>query len=61
MRTKTTTRRKTTKKEEGVPTKKPTLTDAFKALQSMPDDFFADGRVDPPPEDCESWYGTCAI
>jgi hypothetical protein len=55
MKAKTTIRRETTQKEKGVPVKKPTLMDAFKALQSMPDDFFADSRVDPPPEDCESW------
>ena len=31
--------------------KKPTLVDAFHALRSMPDDFFAEGRVDPPPQE----------
>ncbi|HUD21795.1 MAG TPA: type II toxin-antitoxin system VapB family antitoxin [Acidobacteriaceae bacterium] len=31
--------------------KKPTLMDAFNALRSMPDDFFADGRHDPPPQE----------
>ena len=30
-----------------------TLADAFQALASMPDDFFAEGRNDPPPEDRE--------
>jgi antitoxin VapB len=29
------------------------LMDAFKALASMPDDFFAEGRVDPPPQERE--------
>jgi hypothetical protein len=28
---------------------------AFEALRSMPKDFYADGRVDPPPEDVEGW------
>ena len=55
MKTKTTTRREVKKAEKGEPPKKPTLMDAFNALRSMPDDFFADGRVDPPPEDCEGW------
>jgi antitoxin VapB len=35
--------------------KKPTLMDAYNALRSMPDDFFAEGRVDPPPEDVPEW------
>jgi antitoxin VapB len=29
------------------------LMDAFKALASMPDDFFAEGRVDTPPQERE--------
>ena len=32
-----------------------TLMDAYKALRSMPDDFFPDGRKDPPPEEIEGW------
>jgi antitoxin VapB len=35
--------------------KKLTLMDAYNALRSMPDDFFADGRKDPPPEEIEGW------
>ena len=35
--------------------KKPTLMDAYNALRSMPDDFFAEGRSDPPPEDVPEW------
>ena len=35
--------------------KKPTLIDAYNALRSMPDDFFAEGREDPPPEEVPSW------
>jgi antitoxin VapB len=31
------------------------LMDAFNALASMPDDFFKDGRKDPPPEPIEGW------
>jgi antitoxin VapB len=30
--------------------RKTTLIDAFKALRSMPDDFFAEARVDSPPQ-----------
>ena len=30
--------------------KKLTLMDAFNALRSMPEDFFAEGRHDPPPQ-----------
>jgi antitoxin VapB len=33
--------------------KKLTLVDAFNALRSMPDDFFAAGRDDPPPQERE--------
>jgi antitoxin VapB len=29
------------------------LVSAFKALASMPDDFFAEGREDPPPQERE--------
>jgi antitoxin VapB len=35
--------------------KKLTLMDAYNALRSMPDDFFAEGRKDPPPEEIEGW------
>jgi antitoxin VapB len=35
--------------------KKKTLEDAFNALASMPEDFFKDGRDDPPPEPIEGW------
>jgi len=35
--------------------KKLTLMDAYNALRSMPDDFFADGIEDPPPEEIEGW------
>jgi antitoxin VapB len=28
---------------------------ALEALASMPEDFFADGREDPPPEPVEGW------
>jgi antitoxin VapB len=35
--------------------KKPTLMDAYNALRSMPEDFFAEGRTDPPPEDVPEW------
>jgi antitoxin VapB len=31
--------------------RKLTLMDAFNALRSMPDDFFAEGRDDPPPQE----------
>jgi antitoxin VapB len=31
------------------------LMDAYNALASMPDDFFKDGRDDPPPEPVEGW------
>ena len=33
--------------------KKPTLVEAFNALASMPKDFFAEGRVDPPAQERE--------
>lgn len=33
--------------------KKVSLVDAFNALRSMPDDFFAEGRVDPQPQERE--------
>jgi hypothetical protein len=29
--------------------------DAYNALRSMPEDFFAEGRTDPPPEDVPEW------
>jgi len=32
------------------PPKKPNLLEAFDTLRSMPDDFFAEGRHDPPPQ-----------
>ncbi len=35
--------------------RKLTPMDAYNALRSMPDDFFADGRKDPPPEEIEGW------
>jgi antitoxin VapB len=35
--------------------KKLTLMDGYNALRSMPDDFFADGIEDPPPEEIEAW------
>jgi hypothetical protein len=31
------------------------LVAAFQALASMPEDFFAEGRFDPSPEDVPSW------
>jgi antitoxin VapB len=31
------------------------LMDAYHALASMPDDFFEDGRKDPPPEPIDGW------
>jgi hypothetical protein len=31
------------------------LASAFEALGSMPEDFFAEGRVDDPPQDREEW------
>jgi antitoxin VapB len=33
--------------------KAPSLIDAYKALASMPDDFFAEGRIDPQPQQRE--------
>jgi len=33
--------------------KKLTLMDAFEALASLPEDFFAEARVDPPPQERE--------
>ena len=32
-----------------------TLASAFQALASMPDDFFAEGRIDPPPQEREEF------
>jgi len=32
---------------------RPTMLEAFEALASMPDDFFKEGRVDPPPQQRE--------
>jgi antitoxin VapB len=32
-----------------------TLASAFEALASMPEDFFAEGRVDPPPQEREEF------
>jgi antitoxin VapB len=32
-----------------------TLMDAYNALRSMPDDFFAEDVKDPPPEEIEGW------
>jgi antitoxin VapB len=34
--------------------KRPNLREAFDLLASMPDDFFAEGRQDPPPETREA-------
>jgi hypothetical protein len=34
---------------------KGSLIAAYNALASMPDDFFAEGRVDTPPEPVPSW------
>jgi len=34
--------------------KRKNLKEAFDLLSEMPNDFFADGRVDPPPEERES-------
>ena len=31
------------------------LTDAYNALASIPEDFFKEGREDPPPEPVEAW------
>jgi antitoxin VapB len=42
--------------DEIVLRKKPeNLADAFELLASMPDDFFEDGRHDPPPQEREPW------
>jgi antitoxin VapB len=35
--------------------KKVTLMDAYNALAGIADDFFKDGRKDPPPEPIEGW------
>jgi hypothetical protein len=48
--------KRTPAKDEPTPSpKSDAIMRAYEALRSMPKDFFADGRDDPPPEDVEGW------
>jgi hypothetical protein len=49
------TKRTPTKDEPTPSPKSDAIIRAYQALRSMPKDFFADGRDDPPPEDVEGW------
>jgi hypothetical protein len=55
MKEKTTTKREPRKETKSVTRKNASLLAAFNALASMPDEFYAEIRVDPPPEDREGW------
>lgn len=49
------TKRTPAKDEPTLSPKSDTLMRAFEALASMPEDFYAEGRFDPPPEEVEGW------
>jgi hypothetical protein len=49
------TKRTPAKDEPSPSPKSDALMRAFEALASMPEDFYAEGRVDPPPEEVEGW------
>jgi hypothetical protein len=49
------TKRTPAKDEPITAPKNDALMRAFEALRSMPKDFYAEGRFDPPPEEVEGW------